>query len=195
MTDARYAALQAFIEQCLGADVQRPEPASSDASFRRYWRVQGAGGSHIIMDAPPDKENCGPFIDVSARLVQAGLRAPAVLAQDLEHGFLLLDDLGTRTLLQDLRAARQAHDRHCRGRVGQCLLVQTIERRNLPEETECIHGVVACSVRHTAGPIEPNGRRSAAKMKGNERTRTRPPHTLNRKRTLHHNRPVGDLSG
>ena len=135
MTDARYAALQAFIEQCLGADVQGPEPASSDASFRRYWRVHGAGGSHIIMDAPPDKENCGPFIDVSARLVQAGLRAPAVLAQDLEHGFLLLDDLGTRTLLQDLRP--ETVDRYYDSGMRSLLKMQTsVDGSGLPSYDE-----------------------------------------------------------
>jgi N-acetylmuramate 1-kinase len=80
-------------------------PASSDASFRSYWRSTDAHGAHfIVMDAPPERENCAPFIDVSARLHAAGLRVPQVLAQDLAQGFLLLPDLGTRTLLPELHA-------------------------------------------------------------------------------------------
>ncbi len=78
-------------------------PASSDASFRSYWRSTDASGAHfIVMDAPPERENCAPFIDVSARLHTAGLCVPQVLAQDLTQGFLLLPDLGTRTLLPEL---------------------------------------------------------------------------------------------
>jgi N-acetylmuramate 1-kinase len=79
-------------------------PASSDASFRSYWRSTDANGAHfIVMDAPPEKENCAPFIDVSARLHAAGLCVPKVLAKDLTQGFLLLPDLGTRTLLPELQ--------------------------------------------------------------------------------------------
>ena len=77
-------------------------PASADASFRRYYRVHLAEGplpSVIAMDAPPDREDCRPFIHVAALLEEAGLNAPRILAQDLEHGFLLLTDLGSTTYL------------------------------------------------------------------------------------------------
>jgi len=79
-------------------------PASSDASFRRYFRIELEDGSRIVMDAPPPQEDCRPFIHVAALLGQAGLNAPRVLADDLEAGFLLLDDLGNRTYLDMLNA-------------------------------------------------------------------------------------------
>ncbi len=102
MSDPRHAALCAFVADHLGAAASAPEPASSDASFRRYWRVHTPAGSQIIMDAPPERENCDPFIDVAGRLARAGVRAPTVQAMDLEQGFLLLDDMGTRTMLDIL---------------------------------------------------------------------------------------------
>jgi aminoglycoside/choline kinase family phosphotransferase len=82
-------------------------PASADASFRRYFRIQGAACSWIIMDAPPPLEDVRPFVDVAARLLAAGLHAPRVHACDAERGFLLLDDLGTESYL-DAFARRPA---------------------------------------------------------------------------------------
>ncbi len=76
------------------------QPASEDASFRRYFRLTDAdGGTRIVMDAPPEKEDCAPFVDVARRLRDAGVHAPEVLAQDLEQGFLLLEDLGSQDYL------------------------------------------------------------------------------------------------
>ena len=81
------------------------ESASEDASFRRYWRARLADGrSYIVMDAPPDKEDCRPFVHVAGLLRAAGVHAPKVFAQDLASGFLLLTDLGTTTYLQALGA-------------------------------------------------------------------------------------------
>ena len=101
----RAAARLAFAEIALLRPL-RLAPASSDASFRSYWRATDENGAtHIVMDAPPSIENCAPFIDISARLHAAGLRIPTVLAKDLAQGFLLLPDLGTRTLLPELNAA------------------------------------------------------------------------------------------
>ncbi|MBY0466072.1 MAG: phosphotransferase [Burkholderiales bacterium] len=78
-------------------------PASADASFRRYFRVDRAqGGSCIVMDAPPDKENCQPFVTVAGLMAAAGLRVPEILAWDQPNGFMLLSDLGTQTLLDVL---------------------------------------------------------------------------------------------
>src|SRR5512133_3223552 len=76
--------------------------ASADASFRRYLRVEAAQGSHIIMDAPPDKEDSRPFVHVSRLMAQAGLNVPRVLEWDEPLGFMLLDDLGTRTMIDVL---------------------------------------------------------------------------------------------
>ena len=78
--------------------------ASADASFRRYLRIDAQAGVHgaslIIMDAPPDKENSAPFVQVAQLLHGAGLRAPQVLDWQAAHGFLLLTDLGARTMMQ-----------------------------------------------------------------------------------------------
>ena len=80
-------------------------PASEDASFRRYFRASlDDGSSYVAMDAPPDKEDCRPFVHVAGLLHAAGVHAPRVHAQDLAQGFLLLTDLGTRTYLQELTA-------------------------------------------------------------------------------------------
>ncbi|HAL40536.1 MAG TPA: aminoglycoside phosphotransferase [Polaromonas sp.] len=86
----------------LRADTVRP--ASADASFRRYFRVDAVGdatgrGSYIIMDAPPAQEDCKPFIKVAGLLLDAGLNAPRVLAWDEPLGFMLLSDLGAQTML------------------------------------------------------------------------------------------------
>jgi hypothetical protein len=77
-------------------------PASADASFRRYFRVQQGNMSYVLMDAPPEKEDCGPFIHVSRLFLALGLHVPEILASDLDQGFLLLSDLGTRLYLDEL---------------------------------------------------------------------------------------------
>lgn len=74
-------------------------PASSDASFRRYFRVSDNGHTLIAMDAPPPQENCEPFVHAAQVFGEAGLNVPRVLAQDIERGFLLLTDLGNTTYL------------------------------------------------------------------------------------------------
>ena len=74
--------------------------ASSDASFRRYFRIASASqGSCIIMDAPPDKEDCQPFVKVAGLMAEAGLPAPRVMAWDAATGFMLLSDLGAQTMM------------------------------------------------------------------------------------------------
>lgn len=84
----------------LRADTLRP--ASADASFRRYFRVDGAGGegSRIIMDAPPAQEDSKPFVKVAGLMAEAGLTAPRVLAWDEPLGFMLLSDLGAQTMME-----------------------------------------------------------------------------------------------
>jgi aminoglycoside/choline kinase family phosphotransferase len=104
----RQRAFTAWIESVAGAHglrVATLQPASADASFRRYFRVQGSAGPCIVMDAPPPQEDVRPFVDVAQRITQAGLNGPRVLASDLQHGFLLLSDLGQRLYLDALRAA------------------------------------------------------------------------------------------
>ena len=112
--DVRLQLLQSWLQDCLPALFQREgwgevppaslAPASSDASFRRYFRWQAAGRSLILMDAPPPQEDCRPFVKVAAMLAEAGVHVPRILAQDLERGFLVLDDLGSQTWLEVLNA-------------------------------------------------------------------------------------------
>ncbi|MDR1351628.1 MAG: phosphotransferase [Zoogloeaceae bacterium] len=80
-------------------------PASADASFRRYFRLTlPDGGTRILMDAPPDKEDCRPFVQVAGLFAEAGICAPEIEIADLEQGFLLLSDLGRVGLLAALKA-------------------------------------------------------------------------------------------
>jgi len=100
--DSRLEALKAWILQTLDIPACEVRPASSDASFRRYFRVTLDGASYIAMDAPPGKEDLRPYIEVARRFRQVGLNVPRILAQDLERGFLLITDLGERLYLQCL---------------------------------------------------------------------------------------------
>ncbi|VCU72077.1 Phosphotransferase enzyme family protein [Pigmentiphaga humi] len=113
--DPRRTRLDAWLAG-LPAELQlRPstlEPASSDASFRRYFRLAMGDGTAIVMDAPPDKEDCGPFLHVAGLLRAAGLHVPRVLAQDTAQGFLLLSDLGRTTYFDYLRGTPTPHDTH-----------------------------------------------------------------------------------
>ena len=101
--------MTAWLAHELGCDagVLSIAPASADASFRRYFRISGLpdGDTRIVMDAPPSQEDCRPFIRIAGLLTDAGLNAPRIFAQDVEHGFLLLSDLGTQTFLDVLTEA------------------------------------------------------------------------------------------
>ena len=79
-------------------------PASADASFRRYYRASLPGRTLIAMDAPPWQEDCGPFVRIAGLMAAAGMNVPAVVAQDLPRGFLLLSDFGHTTYLAALDA-------------------------------------------------------------------------------------------
>lgn len=94
--------LQAWLEQVLGTNDFGITPASNDASFRRYFRVTSSERSYVVMDAPPDKEDCGPFVRIAGAMHAVGLHVPVVHAEDHEQGFLLLDDLGSLSYLDAL---------------------------------------------------------------------------------------------
>ena len=98
----RIQALHQWLQEELGFDDYGLEPASSDASFRRYFRVTRGGRSYIVMDAPPEREDCRPFIQVTRMLFDLGLQVPELLESDPARGFLLLGDLGDRCYLQAL---------------------------------------------------------------------------------------------
>ncbi|HEX7054175.1 MAG TPA: phosphotransferase [Burkholderiales bacterium] len=107
--DPRRASLERWLAARLDGAPFSLAPASEDASFRRYFRATLADGStYIAMDAPPDKEDCRAFVHVAGLLAAAGVHAPRVHAQDLQAGFLLLADLGTRTYLEALNEGNAA---------------------------------------------------------------------------------------
>ena len=109
---ARGQAFDAWLAALAGTQRLRPEtvrPASADASFRRYFRVDTHdGASRIIMDAPPEHENTAPFAHVAGLMLAAGLQVPRILAWEQAQGFMLLTDLGARTMLEALTATDAA---------------------------------------------------------------------------------------
>jgi N-acetylmuramate 1-kinase len=105
--DSRLALLTQWVTDDLGFAGGRIEPASADASFRRYFRLTRGSESYIVMDAPPDKETLAPFVGVAQSLIGIGLNVPVILARDLEQGLLLLSDLGARQYLDELKDQRR----------------------------------------------------------------------------------------
>lgn len=103
-SDSRMASLLEWLASLpeFHLDTQTVRPASSDASFRRYFRVDSPTGSYVVMDAPPDKEKVEPFIRIAGIFGQSGVSVPGVLAKNIEKGFLLLSDLGVTTYLNEL---------------------------------------------------------------------------------------------
>lgn len=98
----RLEALKHWLEEELSFREYTLKPASADASFRRYFRVSHDGSSFIVMDAPPDREDSRPFISISKLFFDVGLNVPEVIDADLEQGFLLLSDLGSKLYLDEL---------------------------------------------------------------------------------------------
>ncbi len=106
--DARLELLRDWLATALGLGVPAVEPASADASFRRYFRVRSADGTRIVMDAPPDKEDIEPYLRVGALLHGAGARVPQVYAVDRAQGFVLLEDFGATSFLSEVRKPGRA---------------------------------------------------------------------------------------
>jgi aminoglycoside/choline kinase family phosphotransferase len=97
--DLRIMAMLDWLRHDLLMTIASCAPASSDASFRRYFRVEGPEGRFVVMDAPPEKENVAAFIKVNHLLKAAGVHVPEIFAQNLEEGFLLLEDFGSSDFL------------------------------------------------------------------------------------------------
>ena len=98
-SDARLRDLHEWLAGRFGGNTFTLAPASVDASFRRYFRITRDGKTSIAMDAPPPQEDCRPFVRIAVLLHAAGVHAPQVIAHDIERGYLLLSDLGTKTYL------------------------------------------------------------------------------------------------
>jgi aminoglycoside/choline kinase family phosphotransferase len=108
-SDPRLDQLQNWLRTELRWPFVRVAPASTDASFRRYFRIWGAdGATRIVMDAPPDKEDVGPYLQVSALLERCEVHVPQVEASDARLGFVLLEDLGSISYLSRLQAGGDA---------------------------------------------------------------------------------------
>ncbi len=99
--DYRFEALKKWLQGILNANYEI-HPASADASFRRYFRVTMHDRTHIVMDAPPEKEDVRPYIEIARRLYALGLNVPEIRHYDLQQGFLLISDLGKRLYLHHL---------------------------------------------------------------------------------------------
>ncbi len=119
----RLELLRQWLDGDLGMAGFDIEPASADASFRRYFRVTHHGESRIVMDAPPDKEDICPFVRIGRQLRSIGLNVPEILAENIDQGFLLLGDLGSRQYLDELD--EQSVDRLYGDAMGALLTLQS----------------------------------------------------------------------
>jgi aminoglycoside/choline kinase family phosphotransferase len=102
--DLRTISMFDWLENDLLLTVTHCEPASSDASFRRYFRIKTPEDQFIVMDAPPEKENIEPFIRIANLLTQSQINVPTIFQQNLTDGFLLLEDFGSQCFLDQLKA-------------------------------------------------------------------------------------------
>jgi aminoglycoside/choline kinase family phosphotransferase len=108
------------------------EPASADASFRRYFRAIFADRTLVAMDAPPEREDCTPYLHVAQLFAAAGVNVPRVHSQNLAQGFLLLDDLGSHLYLDALNDA--SADRFYLDAIDSLIKIQLASRQNeLPD--------------------------------------------------------------
>ena len=102
LDNLRILTMHDWLENDLLLTIDSLEPASSDASFRRYFRVKAAEGQFIVMDAPPDKENTEPFIRVAKLFSASNVNVPIIFHQNHSDGFLLLEDFGSQCYLDVL---------------------------------------------------------------------------------------------
>jgi aminoglycoside/choline kinase family phosphotransferase len=141
-TDERFVQLTGWVRQFAGLADANPVPASVDASFRRYFRVQG-DDSFIVMDAPPPQEDCRPFVEIAGYLVGMGLNATRVIEADLKRGFLLLSDLGSTQYLGVLESDPAAAGKMYQDALDALLVLQRQGRKmqsNLPSyDSELLH--------------------------------------------------------
>jgi len=98
----RLQQLNQWLSEIIGSEDYQLQPASGDASFRRYFRLTHNDETCIVMDAPPAQEDCSPFVDVAERLLAVNINVPRILEKDLKQGFLLLSDLGDEHYLDQL---------------------------------------------------------------------------------------------
>jgi aminoglycoside/choline kinase family phosphotransferase len=141
--DSRLIALHRWLGQLSsppGLDPGTLTPLSGDASFRRYFRIQGPGDTrYVVMDAPPAHEDCRPFVRIAQRLSEGGVRVPVIHAQDLEQGFLVLSDLGAQTFFEAIRDGLDdagGLQQHYRGALRALARIQQCPAGDLPAYDE-----------------------------------------------------------
>ena len=132
MDDRRRQAIVEFLD-ATGWSGNQVVPLAGDASFRRYYRLGCNGRSAVLMDAPPPEEDCGPYIAVATLLRGLGLSAPAVLAEDREQGFLLLEDFGDDTYTRLLARGADEPSLYALAIDTLVALQQTVTLRGAPE--------------------------------------------------------------
>jgi aminoglycoside/choline kinase family phosphotransferase len=101
--------IQAWLSQVFGGNQFEISYLDGDASFRRYARIRSQQQDYMLMDAPPEKENCQTFVEIAEYLQQHGARVPKIIAQQLSQGLLLLEDFGDQLLANVLRAETVDH--------------------------------------------------------------------------------------
>lgn len=136
--DNRYRSLSHWLNQVLPAAPDTIEPVAGDASFRRYFRARlsqaGEHRSWIVMDAPPEKEDCGPFVAIARHWHQQGLHVPEVLEEDRQQGFLLLEDLGDRLYGQAFLDQRGKPDPALAGPLYDSAMEALVRIQTLPQD-------------------------------------------------------------
>jgi hypothetical protein len=132
---ARLKQLNHWLSETINMKDYQLEPASGDASFRRYFRLKHNDETFIVMDAPPEQENCIPFIDIAGRLLAANINVPRIIKKDLSQGFLLLSDLGDKQYLDAL--TEESVDGLYQAAMQELVLLQQqAETKNLPAYDE-----------------------------------------------------------
>jgi len=125
----RESQLRGWLTGIVGSSHYNLEPASGDASFRRYFRITlPDGGTRIAMDAPTENEDCRPFVTIATHLLELGLNVPQVYESDLEQGFLLLSDLGSELYLD--RLAMNGGERLYSDALAALMVIQACGRRD-----------------------------------------------------------------
>jgi aminoglycoside/choline kinase family phosphotransferase len=139
MTIERLQLLENWIKAEFPGKSFELSPASADASFRRYFRITIDTQTMVAMDAPPQLENCTPFLHAAKVFATANVHVPIILAQNLTQGFLLLSDLGSTTYLQTLETNPVAADELYKDAIDALIKIQLISQvHTFPEYDETL---------------------------------------------------------
>jgi len=129
--DPRQIQLQKWLSTVLDTPSLALTPITGDASFRRYFRLQHQNMDYIAMDSPPEKEPCQPFVNIAKKFLALNLRVPQIFAEDIQHGFLLISDLGDQLYIDALN--NHNADQLYRHAIDQLITIQSCQ--NIPNHT------------------------------------------------------------